>query len=82
VAKFALDAERLKRRQTHLVYNAWAIGLSTPIHSFGPKGLEALTRTYFDVNKFEIETRIEDEGRPELRKLLSHFRASAQTTIG
>jgi ribonuclease BN (tRNA processing enzyme) len=54
----------------NLVYNAWATGLSTPIHSFGPKGLEAMTRTYFDLNKFDIETRIEDEGRPDLRKLL------------
>jgi ribonuclease BN (tRNA processing enzyme) len=54
----------------NLVYNAWATGLSTPIHSFGPKGIEAMTRTYFDLNKFDIETRIDDEGRPDLRKLL------------
>jgi len=54
----------------NLVYNAWATGLSTPIHSFGPKGLEAMTKTYFDLNRFDIETRIEDEGRPDLRKLL------------
>jgi ribonuclease BN (tRNA processing enzyme) len=54
----------------NLVYNAWVTGLSTPIHSFGPKGLEAMTQTYWDMNKFDIETRIEDEGRPDLRKLL------------
>src|SRR5215470_16029199 len=54
----------------NLVYNAWATGLSTPIHSFGPKGLEAMTKTYFELNRFDIETRIEDEGRPDLRKLL------------
>ena len=28
----------------NLVYNAWAAGLSTPIHSFGPVGLEQMTR--------------------------------------
>jgi ribonuclease BN (tRNA processing enzyme) len=54
----------------NLAYNAWAAGLSTPIHSFGPKGLEAMTQTYWELNRFDIETRIEDEGRPDLRKLL------------
>ena len=54
----------------NLVYNAWAAGLSTPIHSFGPKGLEAMTRTYWELNKFDVETRIDDEGRPDPRKLL------------
>ena len=54
----------------NLVYNAWATGLSTPIHSFGPKGIEAMTKTFFELNRFDIETRIEDEGRPDLRKLL------------
>jgi ribonuclease BN (tRNA processing enzyme) len=54
----------------NLAYNAWATGLSAPIHSFGPKGLEAMTKTYWELNKFDIETRIEDEGRPDLRNLL------------
>ena len=54
----------------NLVYNAWASGLSTPIHSFGPKDIEAMTQTYWELNKFDIETRIEDEGRPDPRKLL------------
>jgi len=54
----------------NLVYNAWAAGLSSPIHSFGPKGLEAMTRTYWELNKFDVETRIDDEGRPDPRKLL------------
>ncbi|WP_213775527.1 MBL fold metallo-hydrolase [Bradyrhizobium sp. dw_78] len=54
----------------NLVYNAWAAGLSTPLHSFGPNGLEAMTRTYWELNKFDVETRIEDEGRPDPRPLL------------
>lgn len=54
----------------NLAYNAWATGLKTPIHSFGPKGTEAMTKAYWEVNKFDIETRITDEGRPDLRKLL------------
>jgi ribonuclease BN (tRNA processing enzyme) len=54
----------------NLVYNAWAGGLSTPVRSFGPKGIEAMTRTYWELNKFDVETRIEDEGRPDPRPLL------------
>ena len=49
----------------NLFYNAWTSGLSTPIHSFGPKGLEQLTRNYWELNKFDVETRIADEGRPD-----------------
>lgn len=54
----------------NLVYNAWATGLSTPIHSFGPSGLVRMTSTYWELNRFDIETRIADEGRPDVRKLL------------
>lgn len=54
----------------NLVYNAWAAGLSTPIHSFGPKGIEEMTKIYWELNKFDVETRIADEGRPDPRKLL------------
>ena len=54
----------------NLFYNAWAAGLSTPVHSFGPKGIEAMTRTYWELNRFDVETRISDEGRPDPRQLL------------
>ena len=54
----------------NVFYNGWAAGLSTPIHSFGPKGIEAMTRDYWELNKFDVETRIADEGRPDPRKLL------------
>jgi ribonuclease BN (tRNA processing enzyme) len=54
----------------NLVYNAWASGLSMPIRSFGPKGLEQMTKTYWELNKFDVETRIADEGRPDPRPLL------------
>ncbi|MGO4713628.1 MBL fold metallo-hydrolase [Bradyrhizobium sp. 2TAF24] len=54
----------------NLVYNAWAAGLSTSVHSFGPAGLEAMTKTYWELNRFDVDTRIEDEGRPDPRKLL------------
>jgi ribonuclease BN (tRNA processing enzyme) len=54
----------------NLVYNAWVTGLATPIHSVGPKGIEAMTKTYWELNRFDVETRIEDEGRPDPRPFL------------
>jgi ribonuclease BN (tRNA processing enzyme) len=54
----------------NLFYNAWASGLSTPIHSFGPKGIEAMTKTFWELNRFDVDIRIEDEGRPDPRPLL------------
>lgn len=54
----------------NLVYNAWAAGLSTPIHSFGPPDIEGMTKTYWELNKFDVETRMADEGRPDPRPLL------------
>lgn len=54
----------------NVVYNAWAAGLSTPIQSFGPKGIEAMTTTFWALNKFDVDTRIADEGRPDPRPLL------------
>src|ERR1700694_989261 len=54
----------------NLFYNAWAAGLSTPIQSFGPKGIEAMTKSYWGRSTFDVEPRTEDEGRPDPRKLL------------
>ena len=48
----------------NLVYNAWAAGLSTPIRSFGPRGIEAMTKTYWELNKFDVETRMPTRAVP------------------
>jgi ribonuclease BN (tRNA processing enzyme) len=54
-----------------LVYNAWASGLHTPIDAYGPAGMAALAQGFWDAYKFDIDTRIVDEGRPDLRKLVN-----------
>jgi ribonuclease BN (tRNA processing enzyme) len=54
-----------------LLYNAWAVGLRTPVEAYGPVGIEPLLSAYWESNKFDIETRMADEGRPDLRKLVS-----------
>jgi ribonuclease BN (tRNA processing enzyme) len=53
-----------------LVYNAWAAGLASRVDAYGPPGMERMRQAYFDYQRFDIETRMQDEGRPDLRKLL------------
>ena len=54
-----------------LLYNAWACGLRSEIALYGPAGTTSLIRAYWESNRFDIETRIADEGRPDLRKLVT-----------
>jgi len=54
-----------------LLNNAWAIGLKTPVDAYGPKGMHELADGFWQAYRFDIETRIADEGRPDLRKLVT-----------
>ena len=40
------------------------------IRSFGPKGLVEMTRHFWELNRFDVDTRMADEGKPDPRKLL------------
>lgn len=53
-----------------LIYNAWITGLPAEVMAFGPTGLRNMTRDFFNYVKFDIDTRIEDEGRPDPRNLV------------
>ena len=55
----------------NLVYDGWVAGLRTPVDAYGPPPLKAMTEAYWQLNRFDIETRIADEGRVDLRKLLT-----------
>ncbi len=54
-----------------VVYNAWATGLPTRVDAYGPPGLKTMTENFLKYMDFDIQTRIADEGRPDLRKLVS-----------
>jgi ribonuclease BN (tRNA processing enzyme) len=54
-----------------LMNNAWAIGLKTPVDAYGPAGMRALADGFWQAYKFDIDTRMADEGRPDLRKLVN-----------
>jgi len=53
-----------------LLYNAWVAGLLTTIHVYAPIGVKSLLHYYWKSNRIDIETRIKDEGRPDIRKLI------------
>jgi ribonuclease BN (tRNA processing enzyme) len=53
-----------------LFYNAWVTGLPARIDAYGPTGLEKMTRDFLSYMEFDIDIRIEDEGRPDPRKLI------------
>ena len=53
-----------------LLYNAWTVGLKHRIDTYGPKGMVAMDAATWEANRFDIETRIADEGRPDLRRLI------------
>jgi ribonuclease BN (tRNA processing enzyme) len=55
----------------NLVYDGWVAGLRTPVDAYGPAPIKAITEAYWQLNRFDIETRIADEGRIDLRKLVT-----------
>jgi ribonuclease BN (tRNA processing enzyme) len=50
----------------NLIWLAWTAGLRTRIDAWGPPPLEKMTRLFFEMNAYDIETRIANEGRVPL----------------
>ena len=55
----------------NLFYNAWISGLNTSIDAYGPPPIGEMVKSYWRLNRFDIETRIADERRPDLRKMVN-----------
>lgn len=53
-----------------LLYNAWISGLAENINVYAPTGIKSLLNAYWKSNQYDITTRIKDEGRPDIRKLV------------
>lgn len=53
-----------------LIYNAWITGQQIKIDSFGPRGLKEMTSSFFNSMQLDIDVRIKDEGRPDIRKFV------------
>ena len=54
-----------------LLYNAWITGIPARIDAYGPRGLAKMSADFFNYLKFDIDTRMVDEGRPDPRKLVT-----------
>ena len=54
----------------NLLLLAWTAGLRTRVDAWGPAPLERMTRLFFEMNAFDIDTRIADEGRVPLAPLV------------
>ena len=54
-----------------LIYNAWAAAQKISIDAYGPTGLKKMTNDFFEYERFDIETRIADEGYANPDKLVS-----------
>jgi len=54
----------------NLLWLAWASGLGSPVATYGPPPLARMTELFFQMNAYDIETRIRDEGRPPFAPLV------------
>jgi ribonuclease BN (tRNA processing enzyme) len=53
-----------------LFYNGWVTGLASRADAFGPPPLKETTNAFWNYMKFDVDTRVADEGRPDPRTLL------------
>jgi ribonuclease BN (tRNA processing enzyme) len=54
----------------NLLLLAWTAGLRTPVDTWGPPPLQRMTRLFLEMNAYDIDIRIADEGRPPLKSLI------------
>jgi ribonuclease BN (tRNA processing enzyme) len=54
----------------NLIYDAWVSGFKGRIDTYGPPPLEKMTKLYFDMNAYDINIRIPDEGRSPLQPMV------------
>jgi ribonuclease BN (tRNA processing enzyme) len=54
----------------NLIWLAWASGLNTRVDTWGPPPLTRMTELFFQMNAYDIDTRIKNEGRVPLEPLV------------
>ena len=54
----------------NLIWLAWAAGLGTRVDTWGPPPLAKMTQLFFEMNAYDIDTRIANEGRVPLVPLV------------
>jgi ribonuclease BN (tRNA processing enzyme) len=64
-----------------LIHTAWTAGLKTKVEVWGPAGLDVYWDNFLSSMKADIDLRIGDEGRPDLRELLEINVIDASTVV-
>ena len=59
-----------------LLYNAWVTGQPARVDGYGPTGMNELARNFFKYLKFDIDTRMVDEGRSDPNSLITTHEVS------
>jgi ribonuclease BN (tRNA processing enzyme) len=54
-----------------LLYNSWATGLKQQVDVYAPPPAVSMTKEFMASMRFDIDTRIADEGKPDLRTLVA-----------
>lgn len=54
-----------------LLHTAWTAGLKSPVTIIGPEGIEKYWQNFLLAMEADIDLRIEDEGRPDLKNMVS-----------
>ena len=54
----------------NLLLLSWAADLAHQVDTYGPPPLGRMTRQFLAMNEVDIRTRVADEGRPDLRRLI------------
>ena len=54
----------------NLILLAWAAGLKSRVDTWGPPPLERITRQFLEMNAYDIDVRMKDEGRVALAPLV------------
>ena len=61
----------------NLLLLSWAVGLRSRVDTWGPPPIEQMTRLFLEMNAFDINTRIADEGRVPLAPLVHPHEVTA-----
>jgi ribonuclease BN (tRNA processing enzyme) len=65
----------------NLFYFAWYQSLRDQVHSYGPPPLAEMTQKFFELNSFDIDIRIRDEGKPDPRTMLIPHEVGAAGSV-
>jgi len=65
----------------NLIVGAWTVGLETRLDTWGPPPLEKITRLFFEMNAYDIDIRIADEGKPPLVPLVHAHELTDSGTV-